>query len=234
MKFPTLRNLNIRAMARYYKKRLKHQIQYRSAQLRGIHSYPVTVNGVSIDLYFAAPYHHARAQDFSEGNWEELKLLPIWIDESKKASLISDVGGYNGIYGLFAAKANPHAKVLIFEPDPINVAHIRRNAEKNKVTCTVIEAAVSDKEGRARFSGEGATGGRIIGWGKLEVPTVLLVSYGSPELLKIDIEGHEPEALRGADLSKTRTMFIEMNNDKPIADFHEIARENITAVLKRN
>src|SRR5436309_283093 len=119
-KFKTLLSINWRVTYRFLKKRLIHQISFRSAQISGIRSYPVRIGDLTIELYFHAPYHHARAKAFSLGQWDELSLLPLWIEESKKSALIFDVGGYNGIYGLFAAKANPSAKIFIFEPGTLN------------------------------------------------------------------------------------------------------------------
>jgi FkbM family methyltransferase len=231
----SLSNLNILALLRFIKKRTWHKIEFFKAKLKGIKSYPVKVGDVTIDLYFHAPYHHMRAKAFSEGDWDEIELLPEWVEEARKSRLVFDVGGYNGIYGLLAAKANPSAKVLIFEPDPINAEHIRQNVAKNYVNCTIIEAAVSDDEGSVKFSGSGGTGSKIVDWGALEVKTVRLSMYGSPDLLKIDVEGHEPEALRGANISNTKTIFVEMNHDLLpfLKGYKEVARSEITAVFKR-
>ncbi len=232
-KFKTLLAIDPKWAYRLFRKRLRHQIDYRFAKWRGVRSYPLQVGDITVDLYYHAPYHHARAEAFAAGNWDETPLLPIWVEEAKKSSLIFDVGGYNGIYGILAAKANPAAKIFIFEPDPINAEHIRRNLQKNNVECTLVEAAVSDHEGTAKFSGGGGTGSKITNWGALELKTVRLSSFGSPDLLKIDTEGHEPEALRGADLSNTKAIFMEMNHDLPLEGFKETFRAHITAVLKR-
>jgi FkbM family methyltransferase len=232
-KFKTLMSINWKALYRFFKKRLRHQIDYRTAQIRGIRSYPVRVGDITIDLSFHAPYHHARAKAFSLEQWDEIPLLPLWVEEAKRSSLIFDVGGYNGIYGLLAAKANPNAKVYIFELSPINADHIRRNVRMNNVHCTVVQAAVSDHDGMAKFSGDGGTGARMTDWGEQEVKMVRLSTFGSPDLLKVDVEGHEPEVLRGANISNTKIIFIEMNHELPLKGYREVMRSDITAVFKR-
>jgi FkbM family methyltransferase len=231
-KFSALLSIDPKWAYRFFRKRLDHQIAFRIAKMCGVQSYPLHVGDITVDLYFHAPYHHARAKAFAAGEWEETPLLPLWVEEAKKSSVIFDVGGYNGIYGILAAKANPSAKILIFEPDPINAEHIRRNIQKNNVGCTLIEAAVSDHEGIVKFSGSGGTGSKITDWGHLEMKTVQLSSYGSPDLLKIDVEGHEPEVLSGANISNTKTIFMEMNHDLLPKGFKEVARADITAVFK--
>lgn len=168
----------------------------------------------------------------SEGSWDELQLLPAWIEKAKQSSLIFDVGGFNGIYGILAAKANPNAKVVIFEPDPTNIEHIISNLALNSVDAYVVEAAVSDHDGTIKFSADGSTGSRITSWG-VETRCVTLASFGSPELLKIDIEGHELEALKGADISKTKSIFIEENHTPLLEGFTRNKAVGLTAIYDR-
>src|SRR5437870_3957451 len=51
MKLSTLANLNIPALIRLLKKRVRHQIDYRTAQMRRIRSYRLQVGDISINLY---------------------------------------------------------------------------------------------------------------------------------------------------------------------------------------
>lgn len=192
-----------------------------------------------ITLAASSPYHYAIARSQSDGTWYESARLKTWIEKAKSlppGATVFDVGGFNGIYGLTAALANPKAKVFIFEPDPVNARHIEKNTRINNLeNCTLVEAAVSDKNGEIAFSGDGSTGSKVQTWGK-PVKSITLASYGSPELLKIDVEGHEPQALKGADLSRTRTVFIEVNAHETLerlTAFRLVSREGENALLER-
>ena len=223
MKLKTLYTMDWNWARRYVKKRT---IQHLNFWLSDKKAYTGDIHGIPLVLAYFTPYHHARAKDMIEGKWDEHALLKVWIEEAKKASVIFDVGGYNGIYGLLAKKANPNATVYIFEPDPINAFHIRENERLNKVDIRLIPKAATDyfHDGFINFSGDGSTGSRVAPWGE-PVQATMLRDYGSPDLMKIDIEGHEPEALKGADLTNTKTIFAELNSEET---------ENILARLGYN
>ncbi len=225
MKFSTLFKMDYDWAYRYPRKRLYQRLRF----LKRPAHYDVTVSWLTVRLQFTTPYHHSIAQSQGTGQWEELELLKDWIEYAKTSSIIFDVGGYNGIYGLFAKKANPAAKVYIFEPDPVSADHIRMNQRVNGLTIHLIQKAATDHEGIINFSGDGSSGSRVTEWGT-PMGATMLRSYGAPDLLKIDIEGHEPEALKGADISKVRALFIEMNHPIDI-EFREIKRIGKTAIL---
>lgn len=124
-----------------------------------------------------------------------------------------DVGANIGQYALVAAnRVGSQGHVHAFEPTPSLAAHVRRNLELNGFeNATVHPVAVSDTPGRAMLNfaeasepnmnsivtGETAAGGLI-------VPTVTLDDYvaehsiGPVDVVKMDIEGAELQALRGA------------------------------------
>jgi len=211
MKFSTIFKISPHWAFRFLKKRAGHLASFIVARARGRRTYRVEIESISIDLCFFSPYHHARAEAMANGTWEEYPLLPMWIAKARESTLTFDVGGYNGIYGLLAARSNPDGTVYIFEPDLESFRHITRNVELNRLqNVHVVGKAVSDTDGTVMFAGDGSTGSRIATWGT-PVPSVRLASFGSPDLLKVDVEGHETEVLRGADLLRTRTLFIEVN-----------------------
>ena len=129
-------------------------------------------------------------------------------------SVVWDVGANIGFYTLIAARLSK--TVVAFEPLPVNIAAIRRNLDLNEMNnVTLVEGAVSDHEGRAELELHGEQT-----WAKLDtsadtefkrsnarVPslTVRLLTLDeqlntlrAPSLVKIDIEGAEVAALRGA------------------------------------
>ena len=96
--------------------------------------------------------------------------------------------------------------VFTFEPVPRNLFYLKEHLRLNRVNnVTIIEAAVSDKNGVVLFDeGPGSSMGHLSSNGKLPVRTVVLddlianKEIPSPDYIKIDIEGAEFSALSGA------------------------------------
>jgi FkbM family methyltransferase len=129
-----------------------------------------------------------------------------WLKVLPGKSLIYDVGGFNGIYGIVAALRCPQAKIVIYEPDESNAKEIRNSITLNNVSsnCRVEELAISDKSGTVFFSQGGSTGEHIskADIGK-SVKASALKDLPHADLIKIDIEGAEALALRGLDYKST-------------------------------
>jgi FkbM family methyltransferase len=122
-------------------------------------------------------------------------------------AVVYDVGANVGFYTLLAAeRAGPAGRVYAFEPLPRNVTLLRQHLALNRVqTVDVREAAASDASGLASFDGQtGPSIGRLKAGGTLRVPTVrlddLVFDQGLPpaDVIKMDIEGGEFQALHGA------------------------------------
>lgn len=131
---------------------------------------------------------------------------------------VLDVGAHTGYYTLLAAAlVGRHGRVWAFEPDPRNARYLRRHIRINGVrTARTEEVAVTDRTGAARFGGGSGSGtGRIQVDGGIEVRTVTLDHVCGrhdirPTLIKLDVEGAEVEALRGAErtLSRARPLVL--------------------------
>lgn len=123
------------------------------------------------------------------------------------SAVVYDIGANVGYYSLLAAVlTGDQGKVYAFEPLPRNIHYLRRHAQLNQFeTIEVIEAAVSDHEGEAFFDlGPSSAMGRLALEGELKVKLVsldALLAAGKlqpPNVMKVDVEGAEYEALRGA------------------------------------
>jgi FkbM family methyltransferase len=122
-------------------------------------------------------------------------------------SVVFDVGAHVGFYTLLASVlAGSRGTVVAFEPSPANIAHLRAHIRLNNVeNAHVIEAAVGEKDGTAWFKhGLTSTTGGIAETGDWKVQVVSLDSLvvdgnlRPPDVIKMDIEGAEAAALRGA------------------------------------
>lgn len=137
--------------------------------------------------------------------------------------LFVDVGAHVGLYTMLACRRG--ARVIALEPDPYNLAALRRNARG--CDARIVPKAVADRLGRTLFH---AFGGTIAGslverpdrpeGRRLEVElTTLDAELAAEELgavvVKLDVEGAEPLALAGMRETIARagrlTLVVETN-----------------------
>jgi FkbM family methyltransferase len=117
-------------------------------------------------------------------------------------SVFYDIGANVGYYSLVAARKCQ--SIFAFEPLPANFDYLRRHIAINQLqNCTPIEAAVADHEGMVSFSeGNSTCEGAIRETGTLLVHALRLDTFIEqarvPDVMKIDVEGGELDALRGA------------------------------------
>jgi FkbM family methyltransferase len=137
-----------------------------------------------------------------------------------------DVGANVGYYTLLLSRGvGPKGLVIAFEPNPVNVAHLKEHLRLNKIgNVKIVEAAVSDRKGTAFFSGEGAMG--KLSQNGTPTTTVQLDNYPRPDFIKMDIEGGETAALRGSAkiLAERRAIWF-------IATHGGMVRTEISALL---
>jgi FkbM family methyltransferase len=126
----------------------------------------------------------------------------------RPGSVVFDVGANVGLYTLLAsARAGRDGRVFAFEPLLANLDYLREHLQLNDVNnVDVIPAAVGRSPGRASFAAAASRSmGRLDAAGVLEVEIVSLddLSHSrdlpAPNLIKMDIEGGEVEALAGAE-----------------------------------
>jgi FkbM family methyltransferase len=104
--------------------------------------------------------------------------------------------------------ARHSARVVAIEPNPHNVAILQKNVALNALQNVVVrQAAVGNSQGTIDLLEDSTEGGVSYEHGTDNQATILseLVSldqiaheYGFPQLLKIDVEGFEDRALKGA------------------------------------
>jgi FkbM family methyltransferase len=227
-KVKTLVSLDLSWAVRFTKKRIRQYAIYLVSKMRRRY-YWTTPYGVK--LGFNTAYHHSIAYAHSLKLHEPV-VLDLFAKHARTAKLIYDCGGYNGVFGLTAAKVNPNARVVIFEPDAVNFQQIQANIKLNDLNnCSAEQKAITNYNGTIQFRMDGTSGARI-GSGPL-VSCARLDALPLADLLKLDIEGAESDAIEGANLLQHPVIFLEHHHWCPRANemWHKLIahgyRENI-------
>jgi len=135
--------------------------------------------------------------------------LGAWKPEP--GMVVIDVGGCAGEFAYYAAKCVAHGRVIMLEPDPANLAEAQAffDSQGGKPTnLEVMQIGLHEKPGTLHFSsGMGACSRMAEIDGTTGNTLVQVESLGSLaerlhldriDLVKMDIEGAEIEAVRGA------------------------------------
>jgi len=172
------------------------------------------------------------------GKYYEPKMLE-YIRAHYQGGVFIDGGACIGNHTLFFARFCANY-VIAIEPEPGNIARLRRNLELSKLShkVAVIPAAISDKPGRGALRRAGfkkSTGTFELIDGD-DVPVLTLdnilytanIGFLPVTLLKLDVQGSEMAALRGARglLERHRpALFIELMTAAEIALADSFLRE---------
>jgi FkbM family methyltransferase len=129
--------------------------------------------------------------------------------EIRPGNVVIDIGANIGYYTLIFAKGvGPAGRVVAFEPEPGNFALLEENVAGNGYrNVTLAQLAVSDRTGSARLYLDADNAGDCRMYDSrdrrpsVEVETVRLDEHlawlDRIDLIKMDIQGAEPAALRG-------------------------------------
>lgn len=135
---------------------------------------------------------------------------------------VVDVGANIGYYLLLFERAvGPTGRVLCIEPEPDNLADLRRVVEANRLeNVRVLPMALGSRSGTAQLA-RGLNGVIVTGGSNLSVPVARLDDVWHQEgfldrvdFVKIDVEGHEGEVLAGAQhllMERRPRIFLEMH-----------------------
>lgn len=157
----------------------------------------------------------------------ETSYLRAMLAALREDDVLFDIGANIGMVALHAAR---RCRTIAFEPDPSFLARLRRNAQLNPdITVQVLPIAVSDSDGRVVLYTDGADGNSpsLVHQRneKFEVEVEArsldsLLEVGDlpgPTVIKLDIEGAEILALRGAhnllhNDNAPRSLFLEVHD----------------------
>jgi FkbM family methyltransferase len=154
-------------------------------------------------------------QIFVSGAWEKEvvdTLLGLAREERQRhggEAVFLDIGAHWGLYALLAHHSGMFDRIVAFEPDPTNYGQLQANLFLNGAT-TAIEAlqlATSDRErtfGLLLRTSRNRGGTRVVEVGQADQVTCRAVRVdqqldiaGKLLVVKMDVEGHEMEAIEG-------------------------------------
>ncbi len=202
---------------RFFKGKLAIAQHVRRFPANGVHE----CDGLLYDLDFADHIQQSIWLNIYE--WRDWMMVRTLV---KRGYVVLDIGANVGFYTMqFARLVGPTGRIHAFEPLLKNRARLHINVELNRFGDRVVinEEAVSATTGTANLS---SSPDRNSGFAKIvpsgdPVPTVSVDDYldrngiDRVHFLKCDIEGHEPEMLKGAtrslDAGRIEWVMIEHN-----------------------
>lgn len=170
--------------------------------------------------------------------WEPVSVQ-VWEALSRKSKVILDIGSNTGVYSLIAVAAQPGADVHAFEPLPKMHKKLEINNKLNGSKIKTHTTALSDKSGEAilydlpnDYMRQASLNATYIEGEAVEIRVTLARldhfieenSLQRIDLMKVDVETHEPEVLKGMGKYLTDfrpTVLVEVLND-------QIAKELLT------
>lgn len=185
-------------------------------------------------------YHHGGVEENEifwkglEEGWEK-KSISLWIELSKNAKSILDIGANTGLYALIAQSMNPSAIIHTFEPIPGVFNILQKNVDINNFPIVNHKLALSDYTGTAKIympADSDFAYSVTVNQNALDPETetqeltikaqtlksiIEECQITSVDLMKLDVETHEPEVLSGMGeylLKYKPTMIIEVLNDE--------------------
>lgn len=143
--------------------------------------------------------------------------VPQLIDQFEQkhkigaGEVVFDAGAFGGILtNVFAKQVGPEGRVISFEPDALNRAHVLKNLELNggPANVEVLSEGLWDSETEVEFCERGALGSSAFwdgpGGHKVKIQTTTIDRVAAQrkltrlDFIKINIEGAEVKALNGA------------------------------------
>ena len=166
-----------------------------------------------------------RRHGWVNGYWTgqyELILQKTIANHLKPGNVFWDIGATAGVFTVLAARfVGPNGFCLAVDPSPENARLAKDQLALNSVTtAAVLEMAIGREPGRMHFSFDhagsamGHIGSAKVGERQIEVDIETLDGlakrFPMPDLIKMDIENAELDALEGAQklLSMKRTIWL--------------------------
>ena len=145
----------------------------------------------------------------SFNDWEYVSR-DLFRSLASNSNLVFDIGAYTGIYSIEAAKSNPTCIVYSFEPNIGILGNLRENIQVNKLEerVKVYPRALGTTPREAKLflstdqtsSSTASLLGTSSNFFEVSVSTMDLEFLNeAPDLIKIDVEGSEPDVFKGGE-----------------------------------
>ena len=150
----------------------------------------------------------------------------------REARTIVDLGANIGLASRFFAEIFPNATLVCVEPNPPNIAILRKNVANLGGRVRIIEGAVSDHAGEAHFAGsfecwrghlnKNASSDYVVRCYTMD-DILTLGGIDRIDILKINIEGAEEQlfAEPATWICKVRMILVELHGDYSIRRFEQ-------------
>lgn len=186
---------------------------YKHFHFKGIITVPVNAESSFKIMHYGYQVENDIFWSGLTGEWEKASL-DIWIKLSKNANVVFDIGANTGVYSLIAKTMNKNAAVYAFEPVKRVFEKLTANNQLNNFDINCFPLAASNYKGKANIYDTDADHTYSVTVNKnlnpetkniqiSEIQTTTLDDIIEQEkiskidLIKIDVETHEPEVLEG-------------------------------------
>ncbi len=183
------------------------------------------------------------AEGWYDHDWPDLpEVVFLRTSRLQRGATVFDLGAHQAVVALMlAVEVGSKGRVVAVEAEPHNVEIAHENVRLNRAAnIEVLHAAVSDVAGIAQFA-EGLNGhvdptSRRVGHIRVPAVTIdqLAARYGDPDVIFLDVEGHEARALSGAEETLSRAdadVFVEVHIGSGLEAVHDSWRD-VTAPLE--
>lgn len=158
--------------------------------------------------------------EFELQTWNDVRTFwLVWCAETypivESDRVILDAGANIGTFTIYALVRAPRSYVIAIEPAPDTFDRLRRMIEMNQMQerAKLMNAALGRTEGITRIDLRPESQFRRTGSGQVEVRQIPLAKLMDQriDLLKMDIEGAELEALSSSDLAEVGRIVMEFH-----------------------
>lgn len=181
----------------------------------------VNIGGKDVDVVISSLPEYGHLELFLQ---HEESTAAKFVNDVQPQDQVFDIGANVGMYSL-AAAANG-AEVVAFEPHPINCSRLWDNKQENSFEILIEQRAVGHEPGQATLSGDRedvpghGTSSLLENEDGFTVPLTTVDDaaevYGTPNVIKIDVEGGEKEVLPGMretlQFDALRVIYLEVHN----------------------
>jgi len=225
----------LRALPEGYLKSIVKNISSYSMNMMPRSVDSVMVNGISIKMHTDGVFDNKLLA-------KEVSGYNIYYSLQKGDTVI-DAGAYTGLYTAYAAKkVGPKGKVIAYEPDPYNIIMLKKNIKLNKLSnVTIIQKGLFDKNASLPFDIQ-SIGSNIVTinhafhnrktLNKIDVAPLdkelMRLGHKIINFIKMDIEGAEIEAMKGAITTIKKNKIINL----AIASYHVVNGEKTYIFLE--